>query len=225
MDTLKQVKVAAQAFASRSWETELIVCDNNSSDETAALARREGALIVSEPVNQIARARNKGAAAASGEWLLFIDADSHPSLELLADVAEQIASGKCIAGGSGVVFAKPGRMAMFAAWLWNNSSSLLKWMAGAFIFVETKAFQKIGGFNQELYISEEIDLSQRLKREARLRKRKIVILRRHPIVTSARKLHLYSGWEHARFLTNLLLSLGRSTHNRADCFPWYDGRR
>ena len=49
--------------------------------------------MVFEPVNQIARARNTGAAAATGDWLVFIDADSHPSAELFAEVAEQIGGG------------------------------------------------------------------------------------------------------------------------------------
>jgi glycosyltransferase involved in cell wall biosynthesis len=225
VDTLKQVKAAAQSFTSCGWETELIVCDNNSDDATAVLARGEGATVVLEPVNQIARARNRGAATATGQWLLFIDADSHPSRELLMDVAEQIRSGKCIAGGTAVVFARPTRTVSVAAWIWNNSSSLLKWMAGAFIFVEAETFRKIGGFNQDLYVSEEIDLSRRLKREARHRKMKIVILRKHPMVTSSRKVHLYNSWEYFRFLSKLLLSMGRSTRSRAECFPWYDGRR
>ncbi len=225
VDTLKQVKAAAQAFTSRGWEMELILCDNNSSDKTAELARGEGSRIVFEPVNQIARARNTGAAAATGQWLLFIDADSHPSRELLAEVADQIASGECLAGGSAVVFARPTRSVLVAAWVWNSLSRLLKWMAGAFIFVETQAFRQIGGFNQDFYIAEEIDLSQRLKVEARIRKRKIVILQQHPLVTSSRKLYLYSGWEYIKFLLNLLLSLGRSKHSRSACFPWYDGRR
>jgi glycosyltransferase involved in cell wall biosynthesis len=225
VDTLRQVRVAAEAFTHRGWETELIVCDNNSTDKTAELAKGEGALVVFEPVNQIARARNRGAAAATGEWLLFIDADSHPSRELLAEVADQIASGECLAGGSAVVFARPTRSVLVAAWVWNSLSRLLKWMAGAFIFVETQAFRQIGGFNQDFYIAEEIDLSQRLKLQARSRKRKIVILQQYPLVTSSRKLHLYSGWDYTRFLFNLVLSLGRSKHSRSACFPWYDGRR
>ena len=40
--------------------SELIVCDNNSTDGTAQIARAFGAVVVFEPVNQIARARNTG---------------------------------------------------------------------------------------------------------------------------------------------------------------------
>ena len=40
---------------------EIIGCDNNSTDDTAALAERAGCKVVFEPVNQISRARNRGA--------------------------------------------------------------------------------------------------------------------------------------------------------------------
>ena len=92
-ESLAQIKSAASAFAQRGWDFELIVCDNNSTDRTAEIARAAGATVVFEPVNQIARARNSGAAAATGDWLIFVDADSHPSAGLFAEVAEQINSG------------------------------------------------------------------------------------------------------------------------------------
>ena len=63
-ESLAQIKSAARAFAPRGWDFELIVCDNNSTDRTAEIARVAGATVVFEPVNQIARARNSGAAAA-----------------------------------------------------------------------------------------------------------------------------------------------------------------
>ena len=53
-ESLAQIKAVAGAFARRGWETELIVCDNNSNDRTAEIARDAGALVVFEPVNQIA---------------------------------------------------------------------------------------------------------------------------------------------------------------------------
>jgi glycosyltransferase involved in cell wall biosynthesis len=77
-ESLRQVRAAMTAFARRGWQAELIVCDNNSTDRTADVARAAGATVVFEPINQIGRARNRGAEAATGEWLIFIDADTHP---------------------------------------------------------------------------------------------------------------------------------------------------
>src|ERR1035441_10072378 len=71
-ESLAQIKSAAHAFAQHGWDFELIVCDNNSTDRTAEIARAAGATVVFEPVNQIARARNSGAAAATGDWLVFL---------------------------------------------------------------------------------------------------------------------------------------------------------
>src|SRR5436190_9872402 len=99
-ETLRRISAATAAFLERGWASEVIVCDNNSTDRTAELAREAGAQVVFEPINQIGRARNTGAAAASGDWLLFIDADSHPEAELFADVVTAIQSGNCLAGGS-----------------------------------------------------------------------------------------------------------------------------
>ena len=100
--SLRQINTASRAFHERPWTTELIVCDNNSTDETPDLAQAEGARVVFEPFNQIGRARNCGAAAADGDWLIFVDADSHPSRELFSEVGDQIATNTCLGGGATV---------------------------------------------------------------------------------------------------------------------------
>src|SRR6266481_9044691 len=121
-ETLRRITVATGAFAECGWGSELIVCDNNSTDRTAELAREAGAQVVFEPVNQIARARNTGAGAATGDWLLFIDADSHPQPELFADVAAAIQSGRCLAGGSTVRLDSAGFRGHLLIKLWNAIS-------------------------------------------------------------------------------------------------------
>lgn len=222
--SLAQMRAAADAFTVRGWAVELIVCDNNSTDRTGEIARAAGATVVFEPVNQIARARNSGAAAATGDWLVFVDADSHPGRELFADVAEQIQSGRWLAGGSTVRMDEKFFLSGFFTWTWNWSSRLGRLLAGSFIFVDAAVFRQIGGFNNELFAAEELDLSKRLKRLARETGRGIVILNSHPLVTSARKMRLYTVWDHLKLLVHVIFNR-RALTRRESCTLWYDGRR
>ncbi len=212
-----------QALGGR--EHELIVCDNNSTDRTAELARTAGARVVFEPVNQIARARNAGAAKASGDWLLFVDADSSPDAALAADMAAAIETGRCLGGGSTVAFASPRPDVRFWVGLWNAMSRLTGWAAGCFLFCRADAFRELGGFSEALYAAEEIEFSRRMKRLARKRGMRFVILHEHPLSTSDRKVRLYRTSEHLGFLLRFVLSGGRNLRRREDCSVWYDGRR
>ena len=100
-------------------------------------------------------------------------------------------------------------------------------MAGSFIFCETAAFRKLGGFDTTLYASEELELSKRLKKLARTERKQIVILHRHPILTSARKMHLYTAREHLAFMAKSILSRGKTFRSAKDAHLWAyaDGRR
>jgi glycosyltransferase involved in cell wall biosynthesis len=223
--SLAKIRTAAQAFLQRSWEVELIVCDNNSTDQTAEIARAAGATVVFEPVNQIARARNRGAAAATGDWLVFVDADSHPSAELFDDVAGQIVAGRCLAGGCTLRLDEYFFTASLITHGWNLLSRMGRLLAGAFIFCETAAFRELGGFSNELFAAEEIELSGRLKKLAAEKGRAVVILHRHPLVTSARKMRLYKGREHLAFMARAIFRQRRTLTSRQESYLWYDGRR
>jgi glycosyltransferase involved in cell wall biosynthesis len=223
--SLRSIREAASVFDAAGWGWELIVCDNNSTDRTAEIARSAGARVVFEPVNQIARARNAGAAHASGEWLVFVDADSHPSPGLFADMAEVIRSGRCLAGGSTVALDGTDRLAWMVVRGWNRLSRLTRWAAGSFIFCDAAVFRMLGGFSLEFYAGEEIDLFRRLKRVARRDGRSIRILTRHPIVTSDRKARLYTWQEMLGFSLRATLGGGRALKRQDACYTWYDGRR
>jgi len=223
--SLRSIRAALEAVDRRGWTSELIVCDNNSTDRTAAIAREAGARVVFEPVNQISRARNTGAAGAGGDWIFFLDADSYPTAELFSEAADAIAAGRCLAGGSTVTYANPPRGAALAVGMWNVLSRVMRWAAGSFMFCEAAAFRETGGFSEKLYASEEIDFFRRLKRIARRDRRTIVILHRHPLLTSDRKLRLYGWRELSRFALKTIVSRGKTLRSRQDCFAWYDGKR
>lgn len=223
--TLAEIQSAAAAWRGRGWDFELVVCDNNSTDRTPEIARAAGARVVFEPFNQIGRARNTGAGVATGDWLVFVDADSHPSAGLFADVADQIVSGKCLAGGATVRLDEPVFWGRVITGLWNLVSRGKKWLAGSFIFVETAVFRELGGFDTRMFAAEELDLSQRLKKLARIRRKKIVIVHRHPLLTSARKVKLYRPGELWGFFWRSILRPQRTMRSREAAFMWYDGRR
>ena len=221
--TLEHLNAGIEVFRRHGWSGELIVCHNNSTDRTAEVARTAGATVVFEPVNQIARARNAGVRAASGAWLLFVDADSSPTPQLFEEVLGVVESGQCMGGGCTVTL--PGAPLGVRAWVaaWNLTSRMMRWAAGSFLFCEAAAFRATGGFSEELYAAEEIDFSRRLK--ARFPGRHFLILHRHPLATSGRKAELYSAREQLAFVWKMVTAGRRTLRSRDACSLWYDGRR
>ena len=112
-------------------DTEVIVTDNNSTDATGRIARAAGATVVFEPVNQIARARNAGAATASGDWLLFIDADSRLHPATLEEMLATIARGHCLGGGCVVALDPLPWWGLGIVKLWEIISRSAHWAAGS----------------------------------------------------------------------------------------------
>lgn len=225
-DTLRSVHNALDAFAAADWTWELIVCDNNSTDGTAEIARRNGAQVVFEAENQISRARNAGAAAATGDWILFIDADTQPSFRLFANVRRLILRGDHLAAGANIRFHTDAFWALTCAHFWNWTSRMLSWAAGSFFLVRADVFRELKGFSNELYVSEELDLSIRLNRLAAQRSCKSLHIFAEPLIdTSGRKVDLYSGTEHFRFFIKSITSGMGLLRCPKTCHLWYDGRR
>ncbi len=69
------------------WAAELIVVDNGSHDDTAALAVGAGARVITCADGTIADARNAGADAAAYPWILALDADERVEPELVEELA------------------------------------------------------------------------------------------------------------------------------------------
>ncbi len=223
--SLQSVAMSTAANRTSGLTSEVIVVDNNSTDNTAELARQTGATVVFEPVNQIGRARNAGAAHATGDWLLFLDADSVLTPLLLADIIRVIESQKYVGCGSTLRMDGLPWWANVTLQLWTGASVLFRWAAGALIVCRRDAFQEVGGFDQDLYALDEIRLSKQLKQWGRRHGLQFTILTEHPLETSSRKISLYSGREIAIQIFRIFILPKKTLQDKKYLSVWYDGRR
>ena len=199
---------------------QVIVVDNNSTDATAEIAKAHGALVVFEPHNQISRARNAGAASATGSFLVFVDADSLVSGGLLGLALSQLDGGRCCGGGSTIQFDETNEKAEKVLRFWTRVSIRYRLAAGSFVFCLCEGFEAVGGFSESVYAGEEIWFCRSLKRWGTDRDMVFEILTQSPVVTSFRKFHWYPTW---RLKLQILIQLlfPWATRFPAFCGYWY----
>ena len=212
--------VLRDAMRVQDCDGELIVVDNNSTDETSRIARDWGANLVFEPYNQISRARNAGLTVASGEYLVFLDADTALNPELLRTAISNLEGGKCCGGGSVLKFDRPAGSAQWAVDLWNWVSRRFGYAAGSFVYCLREGFEAVGGFSEAVYVGEEIWFSRKLKRWGGEHGMDFRVIPNAPVVTSGRKLEWHSPVQ-LIFQALLLVVFPIGTRFRSLCGQWY----
>ena len=167
--------------------------------------------VVFEPINQISRARNRGVIEANGENLIFLDADTMVSHELLKLALDSLDSQESGGGGSTLMFDSNQNQLIFGIWVprfWSWISKTFQLAAGSFLFCKKEFFKKIGGFSEKLFAGEEILFSQQLKKECKKSGLKFLIFDEFPVLTSSRKIEWYSS---LRILMFIIIPI---------IFPW-----
>ena len=212
--TLRSIRSAAE-----SGPHEIIVVDDGSTDGTAAVAQDVGTTVVSINRRQIAAARNAGARAATGEILFFVDADTRINRAHVAGALEALSCGYAGGGAQVKVEGTIPLWARVGLKFFCFVYFALNLGAGAFLFTSRTNFDKIGGFDETLFIGEEVYFSLALRKLGRFK------ILSEPIVTSGRKLRIYSAWEILRHSTRVLLMGPRVARSRKGLGIWYDGRR
>lgn len=201
---------------------EVIVADNNSRDRTPEIAEEYGAAVVFEPINQISRARNAGAKAARGRYLIFLDADTILSAALLQQALVNLSSGACCGGGAKVVYeGETSGIVRFATEIWNRFSVNFGVAAGCFIYCLKKAFDAVGGFSQNVYASEEIWFSWNLRAWGKQRHMDFRIIDSPQMTTSSRKLKWFSLLQMAGMLM-VFCFFPFAIRYRPLCRLWYE---
>ena len=173
---------------------DVIVVDNNSTDETAAVVRNEGSRVVHEPVQGIARARNTGARHAPGDVLVFIDADVAVPPTLLHEIHETMREPSCIGGGVDVDY-RPRRLAVrLYLRAWRLFGRLTGMVQGATQFCRKRVFEQVGGYDETAWIGEDVDFYRTLRRLAREEHRTVRFISEPRVQPSCRRFDKWPLW-------------------------------
>lgn len=173
---------------------EIIVADNESTDRTAEVARQYGARVVSVDIHCISAVRNRGAAAATGDYLVFVDADNRMSANMLSEIKRVMDTGRCVGGGiTRARYDRKSRGIALTHWLVQAGMRLTG--LSMFLFYTTpEAFAAVGGFDETRLSAEDYDFAKRLRRHGRKRGLRYMNLRTVELVMSSRKFSEYGDW-------------------------------
>jgi len=182
--TIKSIQESSVEF-----DFEIIVADDASDDHTSEIAKELGVTVVSCNNRQIGPTRNDGAADAIGDILIFVDADTIVSKDVVCETVEAIQSG-AVAGGSFPVF--EGNIPLLATILTPCLRVLFRIVgvaAGAYLFCTRESFTQAGGFDPKFFAAEEVHLSKKLHKYGKFKTLK------SRVVTSGRKFRTHSSLE------------------------------
>ncbi|MBK1871741.1 glycosyltransferase [Marinobacter sp. 1-3A] len=150
--------LAAQDYPKQKYE--VIVVDNNSTDQTSEIANNFEVKIVQKTSGPVGAVRNAGAKLANGELLAFIDADCVAPADWLSKGANLLNTHGTVYGGDCDLRKHPHWIEK--AWLLENELPP-KDLLGCCIFIRKIDFLKIGLFDEKITSGEDTKLSNSLK--------------------------------------------------------------
>jgi cellulose synthase/poly-beta-1,6-N-acetylglucosamine synthase-like glycosyltransferase len=145
---------------------EVIVVDNGSRDGSDRVALEAGARLLTCPGLRVSGLRNRGAAAAHGEILAFIDADHEIDPGWMACAADDLS--RPAVGAVGAPYLAPAEV----TWVQRTFDRMrhqrsgcfeAEWLASGNLAVWRREFERLHGFDEGLETCEDYDLCQRLR--------------------------------------------------------------
>lgn len=190
--TLAALRAALEPIA----ESEIVVVDNDSDDSTRHIAESFGAKVVTEHKHNIGKVRNTGGFAAAGTILVFLDADTVVEPGLFEKIIAAMSDEKCVGGAVDVEYEATYRRKWIRYYLmaWLFWGRVLRMRQGAGQFCRRNAFIELGGYDETIYIGEDIEFHWRLARIAKQRGGHTAFIEEPKVLTSSRRYEKMGLW-------------------------------
>jgi len=202
---------------------EIIVALNRCTDHTEDIAKNYKAITVREDEKNIAKIRNAGIKASTGDVLVTIDADSWMTPNMFKEVILKLNSGKYIGGG---VRIKPERMSigMFFSLLMLVPYILKARISAGMFWLYKRDFETIGGFDEGHVSVEDYYFALKLKAYGKKKNLKYGTIMQEYIITSCRKFDQFGDWYLFKN-PKLLKEIFKGTNQKAANGFYYDVKR
>lgn len=149
---------------------EIIVVDNNSTDKTAEIAKKYGARVVSEKIQGMIPARNKGFNEAQYEIIARTDADTYVPKNWVKRIKEDFREDKKLVGLSGPTHFydfPTHKLLQYSQWQTKAVYTFIKWqikhdpLHGPNMAIRKSAWEKVKDeiCLDDKYVHEDIDLA------------------------------------------------------------------
>ncbi|MBI5226230.1 glycosyltransferase [Candidatus Micrarchaeota archaeon] len=172
---------------------QIIVADGHSTDDTVKIARKHSNVVYERGKDwqaaSIAAGRNAGAKKASGDILLFNDADTLPQKEFVEKALQILRTQPDVVSVGCEV--RPDVSDWNTQLFFTILNGIVRLstaigrpvIAGNCVFYRASAFWKVHGFDEDMHASEDQDLSLRIRKEGR-----VILLPQYTAYTSNRRL-------------------------------------
>ncbi|MBY0494695.1 MAG: glycosyltransferase [Cyanobacteria bacterium] len=222
---LDTIDAARDRFTGGRDQIEVIVADNMSTDDTAAIAAARGSRVATVTKRLIGAARNGGAAIATAPILCFVDADMQMHPDSFNAIARALDHRRILGGATGVTME---RWSLGIALTFSMLLPLV-WLTGmdtGVVFMRRDDYIAAGGYSETRHFAEDVDFLWKLMRLGRPRGQRLRRLRHAKAIASVRKFDRYGDWHYLWMMPALTLGTlfpGKSDHPTARTY-WYNDR-
>lgn len=219
-ETLQSIKTAIEFLKQRDRsEVELLVVDNGSTDATSQVVRDFNVRLIQESVRGVSNARNAGANATDGDILVFIDADVTLPETTLWRISQTMMNAHCIGGTVDTLYRPASVLVRRYLRAWRLVGRLLHVAQGAIQFYRRDCFFSLGGYDETIYMGEDVDLYWRLTRKAKKQGFRVCVIDDIQVVPSSRRFDQWPLWKTILWTNPLLVLLLRRRRQPWDA--WY----